>query len=86
MAELFKQWSRVLQTNRLQGYSPSNEILLGVKNRRSGAAIREFQLFAPTRFDLWGVEHCICPEVYTAIHVKPGEKQSWWRVWQFIGE
>lgn len=57
-----------------------------LKNRRSGAAIREFQLFAPTRFDLWGVEHCICPEVYTAIHVKPGEKQSWWRVWQFIGE
>ena len=57
-----------------------------LKNHRSGAAIREFQLFAPTRFDLWGVEHCICPEVYTAIHVKPGEKQSWWRVWQFIGE
>lgn len=48
------------------------------------AAITEKITFSPSRLVLWGVEHCICTEVYIPIFVAPGEKQEWERIWVFM--
>ncbi|MCL2055727.1 MAG: hypothetical protein FWH02_00735 [Oscillospiraceae bacterium] len=52
-------------------------------HENSPASVEETVSFAPRRFALWGIEHCICPEVFVGIYVKPGEKQSWSRTWTF---
>jgi len=49
----------------------------------SPAWIRESQSFAPHAFAFWGVEHCVCPEIFMKINVPPGQKQAWTRIWTF---
>ena len=50
---------------------------------RSPAAVSEIMSFTPNKFALWGIEHCICPEVFIKLFVMPGAKQSWTRTWIF---
>lgn len=45
--------------------------------------IEEYISFTPERLVMWGIEHCICAEVYVPISVLPGETQSWERTWVF---
>ena len=49
----------------------------------SPAWVSEMLSFAPHALALWGVEHCVCPEVYVKINVEPGVKQAWSRTWIF---
>ena len=49
-------------------------------------SVAERLTFEPSRVVLWGVEHCICTEVYIPISVEPGKKQTWTRIWQFTRE
>ena len=46
-------------------------------------SIQEKMDFKPWRLGLWGIEHCICPEVYCRICVNPGETQTYTRQWIF---
>ena len=46
-------------------------------------SIQEKMDFKPWRLVLWGIEHCICPEVYCRICVNPGETQTYTRQWIF---
>lgn len=39
--------------------------------------------FAPQELVLWGVEHCICTELYIPIEVQPGQTFRWKRQWRF---
>ena len=49
----------------------------------SPLSVSEEFSFNPSRLVVWGVEHCICTEVYVPINVEPGERQSWTRTWRF---
>ena len=46
-------------------------------------AIRGEGNFNPARFDLWGIEHCVCPEVFEAWSIGKGECCSSYRKWHF---
>ena len=50
---------------------------------QSPASVQETMDFKPWQLVLWGVEHCICPEVYCRICVDPGETQTYTRHWIF---
>ena len=52
-------------------------------HEQSPASVQETMDFKPWRLVLWGVEHCICPEVYCRICVDPGEMQTYTRHWIF---
>ena len=43
--------------------------------------IRENDDFIPLRAAVWGVEHCICAEIFIDIHVEPGQIKTWNRTW-----
>ncbi len=49
----------------------------------SDASIAEISHFQPSRIVLWGIEHCICTEVYSKIVVQPGENYHFSRTWVF---
>ena len=49
-------------------------------------SIEESFDFIPTKLVLWGVEHCICAEVYHEIQLPPGGKDRWQRVWTFSAD
>lgn len=52
----------------------------------STASISETVHFTPERLVLWGVEHCICTEVYARWRLQPGERASFARTWCFCDE
>ena len=52
-------------------------------NDNSEASVEEHFSFVPARVVNWGMEHCICTEVYAPVHVKPGEVYEWERKWIF---
>lgn len=45
--------------------------------------VEEKLSFAPSRLVIWGIEHCVCTEVYVPINVPCGETQTWERTWVF---
>jgi len=55
-------------------------------HRDSDASVSEDCDFKPSKLVLWGVEHCICTEVYHAIDIMPGEKDRYIRTWTFEDE
>lgn len=55
-------------------------------HRDQCVSVAEKLTFCPSRVVLWGVEHCICTEVYIPILVIPGHSQSWTRIWKFSEE
>ncbi len=52
----------------------------------SPAAVSETVHFAPARLVLWGIEHCVCTEVYARWQVAPGASETFVRTWRFTDE
>jgi hypothetical protein len=50
----------------------------------SGVGLREYDDFAPEQVAVWGTTHVISAEVYTSIHIEPGEGLSWTRRYEFF--
>jgi len=46
-------------------------------------SVSESDDFVPVRGVVWGVEHCICTEVFVNIDLAPGQSQHWVRKWTF---
>lgn len=57
-----------------------------LSHQASPVSVTEKLTFKPSRLVLWGIEHCICTEVYVPISVAPGQSQSWERIWRFDRE
>ena len=49
----------------------------------STLSVTEEDSFTPARAVVWGVEHCMCCEVFVQLDVAPGEEQEWTRTWTF---
>ena len=49
----------------------------------SPVAVSETVDVTPVKLTVWGLEHVISPEVFTAVRLEPGESADWTRVWQF---
>lgn len=49
----------------------------------SPVAISETVDFEPVKLTVWGLEHVVSPEVFTAVTLQPGESADWTRVWRF---
>lgn len=56
-----------------------------LRHLRSGVSVLEETSFAPSRIDVWAVEHCVCAELYQSVRLAPGERASWRRAWRFDG-
>ena len=54
-----------------------------LSHRDSEASVSEQCSFRPSKLVLWGVEHCICTEVYHDIRLEPGETDIYTRTWTF---
>lgn len=52
-------------------------------HENSPLSVSEKLAFQPNRVALWGIEHCICTEVYISLLVQPGQSQTWTRIWRF---
>ena len=52
-------------------------------SKNSTHSITEQDDFKPVRAVVWGVEHCMCCEVFVQVHVEPGQSQEWTRTWTF---
>lgn len=39
--------------------------------------------YKPAGMVIWGTDHMISPEVFYGLHLEPGEKKQWRRVWHF---
>lgn len=57
-----------------------------LSNRQTSARVSETVHFHPQRLVIWGIEHCICAEVYAKWQVEPGECQTFARTWRFEDE
>jgi hypothetical protein len=47
------------------------------------ASVSETVQFVPSGLVIWGIEHCMCAEVYGRWDVEPGERQTLVRTWRF---
>lgn len=52
-------------------------------HRGLGVSVSETFDFAPSMIAIWGIEHCICTEVFKPIELAPGEVTMWRRTWRF---
>lgn len=57
-----------------------------LRDQKQGLSVTERFYFAPSRLVQWGIEHCVCTEVYAPIEAAPGESCRWTRTWQFKRE
>ena len=57
-----------------------------LRNKKHGLSVTEQFDFAPSALVQWGIEHCVCTEVYAPIEAAPGESCRWTRIWQFARE
>ena len=56
-----------------------------LKDRDTGAGIKETVDFPLLRVAIWGKAHVISPEFFIHIYLKPKETKEWSRVYEFIG-
>lgn len=54
-----------------------------VENKMTGAGVREIGNQPISKLYFWSVRTTLCPEVYTAILIKPGQKAKWRIRYQF---
>ena len=54
-----------------------------LSHQDSPAAVEEHVNFVPSGLVVWGIEHCIWPEVYGRWHVEPGKEKVMVRTWRF---
>ena len=50
---------------------------------QSTASVRETCGFEPEIIVMWGIEHCICPEIHKRIVIEPNRSQTFTRTWTF---
>lgn len=54
-----------------------------LQHRPSGLTVRERSKLPLSSAAVWGHGHVISPEMFVAVHVAPGERQSWTRSYEF---
>lgn len=54
-----------------------------LRHRPSGLTVRELSKLPLSSAAVWGHGHVISPEMFVAVHVAPGERQSWTRTYEF---
>ena len=69
--------------SRLVGFKFRTEAQWELFHRPSRLIVREVDNFPPSRLVVWGTTHVVSAEVYTDIHIQPGESQEWQRVFEF---
>lgn len=85
-------WDRSMQgleyhkTTGAAALLPCPDFTWRLSHADSPAAVSETVRFAPARLVLWGVEHCVCTEVYAHWQVAPGASQTFVRTWRFTDE
>lgn len=52
-----------------------------LRNKKHGLSITEEFDFVPSVLVQWGIEHCVCTEVYAPIEANPGESCRFTRTW-----
>lgn len=50
----------------------------------SGATVREYDDFSPSRVAVWGTTHVISAEIFIDIRLQPDETQTWQRRYEFF--
>lgn len=69
---------------KLKGYEATKTVQWELVHLPSGVGMREICSFPVSMIALWGEPHVVSPEVFIAIHLKPGETQTWKRIYQFF--
>lgn len=88
------QGQKILWNRSMDGYTyhkttyandiiPQAEYKWTLSHADSEASISEICHFQPWKIVQWGIEHCICTEVYSRIDVEPGESTHFSRTWVF---
>ena len=54
-----------------------------LSHEKSDASISETVHFVPAKLVIWGIEHCVCAEVYNEWNVPVGGRQTFARTWRF---
>ncbi|WP_059046286.1 hypothetical protein [Paenibacillus rubinfantis] len=54
-----------------------------LRHRPSGLTVREVSKLPLSSAAVWGHGHVISPEMFVAVHIAPGEEQSWTRSYEF---
>ena len=57
-----------------------------LRNKKQGLSVTEEFDFTPSVLVQWGIEHCVCTEVYAPIQAAPGESCRFTRIWRFERE
>ncbi len=57
-----------------------------MSHEKSPARVGETVHFLPQRLVIWGIEHCLCAEVYDRWRLKPGQRRVSARTWCFEDE
>ena len=74
------------KTTQAEEIIPQGQYRWTLSHENSAARVSEISHFHPCKIVLWGIEHCICAEVYNRIVVKPGESHHFARTWVFEDE
>ncbi len=54
-----------------------------LSHKGAKASVEAEEYFTPSRINIWGVDHMLCPEMMHQFSVKPGETHEWKRSWKF---
>ncbi|WP_068786681.1 hypothetical protein [Paenibacillus phocaensis] len=57
-----------------------------LQHQPSGLSVRERSKLPLSSAAVWGHGHVISPEMFVAVHVVPGDQQSWTRIYEFCIE
>lgn len=82
-------WKKTMEETACHKVTNREQILPGgtyewrMSHKESAASICETVQFVPSKLVVWGIEHCMCAEVYGDWHVKPGERKALVRTWRF---
>jgi hypothetical protein len=69
---------------KLKGFPNNEEVYWELHHKKSGIGMRETSHFPISIIAIWGTTHVVSPEVFIDIHLKPGEVQTWRRVYDFF--
>lgn len=64
----------------------TGQLFWTLRNKKYGLSVTEQFDFTPSALVQWGIEHCICTEVYASIEAAPGKSCRWTRTWRFKHE
>jgi hypothetical protein len=66
------------------GFFQTEEAQWELLHLPSGAGLREYDDFAPSRVAVWGTTHVISAEVFVDLRLQPGENGTWTRRYEFF--